>query len=154
MGILNDLGKMTTETTFKITREAKLKMQISENKQRIKCIYENLGRKIYENHVREENIDIKKLINDDCLRIDDLTKEIEDARKEILLLKNKMLCKNCYAEIEKESNFCPKCGEKQTNEKTVFEKAEEKLEHSEISPQNEKEAEIVKEELQQKNNKE
>ena len=48
--------------------------------------------------------------------------------------------------------FCSKCGEKQTEEKTVLEKAEEKLEKSDISPENEKEAEIVKEELEQKNN--
>ncbi len=154
MGFLNYLGKKTTETTYKITKEAKLKMKIAENKQEISEIYKSIGRKIYENHVREENIDIEKPIKRSCIKIDKITREIEDARKEILFLNNKKQCENCYAEIEKEANFCPKCGERQTNEKTVFEQAEEKLEHSEISPQNEKEAEIVKEELQQKNNKE
>ena len=64
------------------------------------------------------------------------------------------MCKKCFAEIEKDSIFCPKCGEKQTEEKTVFEKAEEKLERSDISSENEKEAEIIKEELEEKNNEE
>lgn len=154
MGFFNDLGKKTTETTNKIAREAKLKMKINENKGIIKDLYETIGKKIYENHVREENIDIREFIKDDCLKIDKLSNEIEEARKEILELSNKKMCKKCFAEIEKNAMFCPKCGEKQTEEKTVFEKAEQKLEEVEISPENEKEAEIVKEELEQKNSEE
>ena len=154
MGFFNDLSKKTTETTNKIAREAKLKMKINENKGIIKDLYETIGRKVYENHVREENIDIKEFIKDDCLKIDKLSNEIEEARKEILVLNNKKMCKKCFAEIEKNAMFCPKCGEKQTEEKTVFEKAEEKLEEVEISPENEKEAEIVKEKLEQKNSEE
>ena len=129
-------------------------MKITENKGKIKDLYEELGRKVYENNVREESIDIDEFINDDCSKIDVLSKEIEDARKEILVLNNKKMCKKCFAEIEKDSTFCPKCGEKQTEEKTVLEKAEEKLEKEDIFPENEKEAEIVKEELEQKNNEE
>lgn len=154
MGFFNDLSKKTTETTNKIAREAKLKMKINENKGIIKDLYETIGRKVYENHVREENIDIKDFIKDDCSNIDKLSNEIEEARKEILTLNNKKMCKKCFAEIEVNATFCPKCGEKQTEEKTVFEKAEEKLEEAEIAPENEKEAEIVKEELEQKNSEE
>lgn len=151
MGFFNDIGKKTTETTTKIARETKLKMKITENKGKIKDLYGEIGRKIYENHVREENVDIKEFISDDCSKIDALSKEIEDARKEILVLNNKKMCKKCFAEIERDSMFCPKCGEKQAEEKTVLEKAEEKLEEANISPENEKEAEIVKEELEEKN---
>lgn len=154
MGFFNDLSKKTTETTNKIAREAKLKMKINENKGIIKDLYETIGRKVYENYVREENIDIREFINDDCLKIDKLSNEIKEARKEVLELSNKKMCKKCFAEIEKNTMFCPKCGEKQTEEKTVFEKAEEKLEKVEIAPENEKEAEIVKEELEQKNSEE
>lgn len=151
MGFFNDLGKKTTETTSKIAREAKLKMKITENKGKIKDLYGEIGRKIYENYVREENLDIKEFISNDCSKIAVLSKEIEDARKEILVLNNKKMCKKCFAEIERDSMFCPKCGERQTEEKTVLEKAEEKLEEANISPENEKEAEIVKEELEEKN---
>ncbi len=154
MGFFNDLGKKTTETTTKIAREAKLKMKITENKGKIKDTYEEIGRKIYESHVREEDINIKELVNSDCLKIDELSKEIENSRKEILVLNNKKMCKKCFAEIERDALFCPKCGEKQTEEKTILEKAEEKLEKSDISQKNEKEAEIVEEELKEKNNQE
>ncbi len=151
MSFFNDLGKKTTETTAKIATEAKLKIEIAENKERVKEFYEELGRKVYENHIREENIDIDELISEDCSKIDTLSKEIENARKQILELNNKKMCKKCFAEIETSSIFCSQCGERQTEEETVLEKAEEKLERTEISPQNTKEAEIVKEKLEEKN---
>lgn len=154
MGFFNDLGKKTTETTNKIAREAKLKMKINENKIKIKELYEQVGKKVYEKYVREEDIKIKDFIDEECSNINNLSKEIEEARKEILLLNHKKMCKKCFAEIETDAAFCPKCGEKQTEEKTVFEKAEEKLEEADISPENEKEAEIIKEELEEKNNEE
>lgn len=152
MSFFNDLGKKTSQTTAKIATETKLKIEIAENKERIKEFYEELGRKVYENHIREENIEIQELINTDCSKIDELSKQIEDARKEILAINNKKMCKKCFAEIQKNDMFCSKCGEKQTEEKTVLEEAQIKLEKADISPKNENEAEVVKEELQEKNN--
>ena len=151
MSFFNDLGKKTTETTAKIATEAKLKIEIAENKERIKDLYIELGRKIYENHVREEDLNIHEFISDDCSKIDEISKQIEEARREILVLNNKKMCKKCYAEIETTYLFCPECGEKQKEEKTILEKAEEKLDKSDISSENQREAKIVKEELQQKN---
>lgn len=151
MGFFNDLGKKTTETTSKIAREAKLKMKINENKGKIKELYEEIGAKVYQKHIREENINIKEDLVEQCSKLDELSKEIEEAKKEILTLNNKMLCKKCFAEIEINAQFCPKCGEKQNEEQTILEKTEEKLEQTEISPENQKEAEIIKEELEEKN---
>ena len=136
MGFFNDIGKKTSEATSKIAKETKLKM------------------KVYEKHVREENVIIKEELAEECAKLDGLCKEIEEARKEILTLNQKKVCSKCYAEIEKEAQFCPKCGERQTEEKTVLEKAEEKLEEAEIKPEKEAEAKEVKEELEEKNNNE
>lgn len=153
MSFFNELGKKQLSTTAKIATEAKFKIEIAENRERIKELYEELGRKVYENHIREENINIDTVIEEECSKIDKLSKKIEVARKEILALNNKKMCKKCFAEIEKESVFCSQCGAKQRKEKTVLEQAEEKLEQADISLKNEKEAEIVKEELKQKNTK-
>ncbi len=151
MSFFSDIGKKTTQATSKIAKETKLKMSINENKENIKELYEKIGKKVYESHVREEQIDLKEFVKDDCLKIDELSKKIDKARKEILILNHKKMCKKCFAEIEDDAKFCSKCGEKQTEEKTVFEKAEEKLNESDIAPENEKEAEIVKKELEEKN---
>lgn len=147
MGFLNNISKKTSETTNKIAKETKLKMKINENKGKIKELYEVIGKTVYENHIMGQD----KSIKDDCTKIDELSKEIEQARKEILILNHRKMCKECYAEIEEDDMFCPKCGKKQTDENTTFEKAEEKLENEEISPEKAKEAQIVKEELQEKN---
>ena len=54
MGFFNDLGKKTSETTSKIAKETKLKMKINENKGKVSDLYEEIGKKVYEKHVREE----------------------------------------------------------------------------------------------------
>ena len=94
---------------------------------------------------------IKEEILEECSKLDELCKEIDEAKKEILRLNKKRMCPKCYAEINIEDQFCPKCGEKQTEEKTILEIAEEKLEETEIKPEKKEEAEIVKEELEEKN---
>ena len=152
MGFFSELGKKTTETTGKIAKETKLKLKMNENKGKIKDIYEEIGKKVYEKHIREENIDIKNDLLEECSQIDSLSKEIEDARLEILKLNQKRLCTKCSAEIETEALFCPKCGEKQPleqKEKTVKEEAIEKLEEGEVSPGKEKEAESVIKDLKE-----
>ena len=151
MSFFNDLGKKQLKTTAKIATEAKLKIEIAENKEKIKDLYIELGRKVYEIHIREENLNIHEFISDDCSKIDEISKQIEEARKEILDLNNKKMCNKCFAQIETDYMFCPQCGEKQKEEKTVLQKAEEKLKEVDISSENEREAEIVKEELQEKN---
>lgn len=112
MGFFNDLGKKTSEATNKITKETKLKLKINENKNKITDLYEEIGKKVYEKHTRNENISIKEELEEECSKIDALSNEIEEARKEIMQLNNKKQCPKCYAEIEKDAAFCSKCGEK------------------------------------------
>lgn len=147
MGIFNSIGNRATEATKKIKTETKLKFKISENKNKILDVYEEIGKKVYEKHIREENINIKEDLKKECETLDELSVEIENWRMEILKLYQKKQCYNCYAEINYSSKFCPECGKRQTDEKTVKEEALEKLENSQISPENEKEVEIVEQEL-------
>lgn len=149
MGFFSDLGRKTSETTGKIARETKLKMKMNENKGKITDIYEEIGKKVYEKHVREENIDIKADLEEECKKLDELSKEIEEARIEILKLNQKKLCSKCSAEIENGALFCPKCGEKQEQEPTKKEEALEKLEEANIEPEKKEEAEAVKEDLKE-----
>ena len=141
--------KSAAELTGKIAKEAKLKMKMSENKAKIEDIYEEIGKKVYEKHIREENINIKDELSEECAKIDELSEKIKQERMELLKLKDLKQCKNCFEEIELEDNFCPKCGEKQEEIKEGAKEVEilEKLEDSEISEENQTEAQIVKEHL-------
>ena len=120
MGFFDNLGKKasaaydaTAEKTSKIAKEAKLRMKMNENKSEINNIYKEIGKKVYEKHVREENIDIKTELEEECTKVDVLSAEIETCLKSILELKEKKQCEQCHTEIDLDATFCPKCGAKQ-----------------------------------------
>ena len=155
MGFFDNLGKKasaaydaTAEKTGKLAKEAKLRMKINENKSDINDLYKEIGRKIYEKHVREENIDIKSELEEECTKIDVLSAEIETCLKSILELKDKKQCEQCHAEIELKDVFCPKCGAKQPETEVLnAEVVKHDLENSEIEQDNQEEARIVEEEV-------
>lgn len=141
--------KVTADKTGKIAKEAKLRMHIGELKSQIKDIYVDIGKKVYEKHVREEELDISKDLEEACTKIDVLSDEIDSSLKECLELKDKKQCQKCFKEIEKDMKFCPECGAKQ--EETPAKEVEilEKLENADIKSENEKEAETIKEDLKE-----
>ncbi len=120
MGFFDDLSRKASETykntaekTNKLTREMKLKSLINDDKNKIEKIYAEIGKKVYEKHIREENIDIKSELIEECSKIDAYAKEIEDMNMEMLSLKGLRICNKCAAEIAVSAKFCPKCGAEQ-----------------------------------------
>lgn len=105
--------KVTADKTGKLAKEAKLRMKMGELKSEINDIYEQIGKKVYETHIKEEKSNISNELEEQCTKIDCLSDEIESILKECLELKDKRQCPNCYAEIEKNVKFCPQCGAKQ-----------------------------------------
>ena len=145
----SDAYKMTADKTGKIAKETKIKLKMNELKTQVHELYEEIGRKVYEKHVREEDISIKKDLEEECTRIDVLSDEIESLLKQCLDLKDKKQCPKCYVEIEKDMNFCYNCGQKQTDEPAREVEILEDLENSEIEEDNKNEEKIVKEELEE-----
>ena len=139
---------VTAEKTSRLAREAKFRMKINENKSDIKQLYKEIGKKVYEKHVREENIDIDKDLEEECTKIDVLSSEIETCLKSILELKERKQCPKCHYEIDLDAAYCPRCGEKQPDvENKVTEDIIEDLENSEVKPENQTEKEIVEQKL-------
>lgn len=124
MEIFNNIGSKTFEITQRIKAESKLKLKIGENKSKILDIYEEIGKKVYEKHVTEEEINIKEYLKQEYEEIDNLSHEIEMARLQILKLHKKIQCHNCYAEIDSMSKFCPECGANQNNNEIINENTE------------------------------
>lgn len=122
MGFVDDLkqkAKDTAEKTNKLTREMRIKSMMNDYKGAIEKVYAEIGKKVYEKHIREENIDIKAEVAEECSKIDAYSKEIEDLRMEMLSLKDLRICKNCASEIALNARFCPKCGSAQEEIKTA-----------------------------------
>ena len=98
MDFFDKLGKQasktyeyTTKKTSKLAREAKLKMQMNENKEKVEELYQEIGKKMYEHHVNDKalDIDIESVLEEYCIQIDELCDRIEEERKELLTLKEK-----------------------------------------------------------------
>ena len=110
--------KITADKTGKIAKETKIKFKMSELKSQIEELYEEIGKKVYESHVRGKAIE-KNEIEEECVKIDVLAGEIEDLQNETLDLKDKKQCTNCFFEIDKEDKYCRNCGLKQDEEENT-----------------------------------
>ena len=150
--------KITTETTSKIAKETKLKVKISQNKSQIEDIYDEIGKAIYENHIREEKTDITEQIEEFCNKIDLLANEIQSIETEILDIKNKKKCNVCSTEMDKDVKFCPNCGKQQPEPpkaqevEIVNEENENKQEEIKIEEENSTEDEIITPEFTENKN--
>ena len=61
-------------------------MRINQNKSQIEDLYVEIGKTIYQAHIREEETDVKQQVEDYCCEIDFLCDEIEDVETELLNL--------------------------------------------------------------------
>ena len=158
MEFLDKLTKKATETykgaaekTGKIAKEAKLKMKINDNKSKINDLYQEIGKKVYQKHTADEQICIKKDLEEECAKIDILSAEIETYHEEILNLSDVKACINCKETIDKEAKFCPKCGAEQPaneekQEVMEVEIVKEKKEENQSTPLEEENKEEQQEE--------
>ena len=112
--------KITADKTGKLAKETKLKIKISDLKSQINDLYEEIGKNVYQKHIREDeeaNKEIEEDISHLCTKIDVLSDEIDSLLEQCLELKDRKQCKNCYKEIDKNDKYCPNCGAKQEDEK-------------------------------------
>ena len=135
--------KGAAEKTGKIAKEAKLKMKINDNKSKINSLYQEIGKKVYQKHTANENLNIKEDLEEECSKIDAYTAEIENYHKEILDLSDVKVCIKCGEHMDKQAKFCPKCGEEQPQEEV---KEVEVIEQEEGCDQEDKKDEDCKEE--------
>lgn len=112
--------KFTAEKTSKFAKETKIKMQINEHKGDIKDLYIEIGETVYQKFLKDEELDMDDL-QAKCEQIQSLSDKIVECKDEILKLKEKRQCKNCYEEIEINANYCPNCGYEQEKEIIVEE---------------------------------
>ena len=123
--------KITADKTGKLAKETKIKFKMSDLKSQINDIYQEIGKIVYEKHVKKEEISMNEL-EEQCTKIDMLSDEIEDLQKQTLELRDKKLCSNCFKEIEKNAKFCPSCGAVQQEEEAKEVEVLEDVETNEV----------------------
>ena len=124
--------KITADKTGKLAKETKLKIRMGEIKAQTNEIYQEIGKKVYEKHVREEDISIKEELEEECTKLDVLSDEMDSLLNQCLELRDKKQCPNCFAKIDKEMNYCPNCGVKQEKEEVSEEELTDDEEVKEV----------------------
>lgn len=121
--IMDKISKKAVETyrvaskqAGKLAKEIKLKTKMSENKNKIQELYEDIGKTVYEKYILKEEISVDRDLLNNCSMIDVLAEENEDIRMELLKLKDLKQCPKCHYEIYYDFHFCPNCGYVQENE--------------------------------------
>ena len=138
--------KLTADKTGKIAKETKLKLRMGEIKAKTNEIYQEIGKKVYEKHVREEDISIKNELEEECTKLDVLSDEMDSLLKQCLELRDRKQCPSCYKEIEKNVNYCPNCGAKQEEKKETENEEAKEVEILETIQEEENTNNIEKEE--------
>lgn len=107
---ISNAAKTAVNKSNELVEATKLKFAISDAENEIKKLYEKMGKGIYDSFKsgEEPSEDLK----DTCEQIDKLYESIEELRAKLREYKKVKLCKSCGAEMDIDSSFCSKCGEK------------------------------------------
>lgn len=97
----------TKETSETVVEVAKLKYKLAEVKTDIEESYKKIGKLVYN---AEEDADISEEIAGICAEISDMTEKKNDMQDNLNNLLNKKQCPACEMKLDKEFEFCPKCG--------------------------------------------
>ena len=144
MEFFEKLGKKASDTfnsaaeiTNKIASETKIKLKINDCKSKIKDVYQDIGKIVYQKFVLDGKLEVKEDIEEQLSRISELTNQIEEYEKQILDLSDKKQCVNCKNKIEKNAKFCPECGTEQPEE--VVHEVEVVEDEETVNPENDAE---------------
>lgn len=115
MGVLEDFfvkAKVAVDTlgekAGQLVDVSKLNIKMAELKNDMKNEYENLGKAVYK--AKKEQTEDDVTINYEVAQIDNLSLQIEELKKQIATMKNKVLCGSCGQPNEVGSSYCTKCG--------------------------------------------
>lgn len=92
---------------------SKLNIKTAELKSDLKSEYEALGKTVY--NCEKNHIDSSSEITNAALRIDSIYMQIEELKKQVAKMKNKILCKECGNANNLGDSFCGKCGKELRN---------------------------------------
>lgn len=114
IGMAKDVVDTVAKKTEDVVEVSKMKLETVRINNQLTCLYEELGRCVYQAEKRackDDGIsqEIQDEIKEALAKLDELTKEIADK-------KNNVFCCKCGAVNEKENCYCGKCGAKLVKE--------------------------------------
>ncbi|MEA4827380.1 MAG: zinc-ribbon domain-containing protein [Clostridium sp.] len=89
---------------------SKLTVSINSNESKMKDLYSEIGKKVFEKHENGQYIDPELVEN--CNEILALKTSINEMKQNVNEIRNKKICTNCDTSLSEDTAFCPKCGNK------------------------------------------
>ncbi len=119
MSFLDNFGRKALEAAQEVAKKsgelvevAKLNISIANEEDKIKRLYEKMGKMIYDAY--KEKLPIDSKFEETCREIDTIFKNIESMRKKIQKIKNIKRCVQCGTELQQDALYCMKCGARQS----------------------------------------
>lgn len=104
------ITKTVIDKTNNVVNQTKIKFAISEIRGKIKDIYTEIGKTVYENYI--ETGDAAENITEKCVKIDALNEEMTELKERLAELKETVRCPVCDSYNHTDDVYCSKCGEK------------------------------------------
>lgn len=106
---VNQVSRSMTETSRSAAETSNLKKKIAYEKERIQEIYQEIGRKFYENPNSDHSAELAL-----CEDIDDRKRRIASMQGDLSQLKGIRICGKCGARFDEKYTFgfCGNCGAK------------------------------------------
>lgn len=108
---VGDGAKVAAKKSGDMVEVAKINMAINSEEDKIKGLYMEIGKMVFENFENTNAVD--GAYADNCNRITEIKKNIADMRQKIVDIKNSKTCSACGEDMGLDVMFCPKCGAKQ-----------------------------------------
>lgn len=102
------ITKQIVDKTGNIVGQTKLAFAANETEDKIKDIFAELGKTVYEKYKADG--DICECMEERCKKIDVLYEEVAELRSKLAELKDSIKCQNCGEFNKKSADFCSKCG--------------------------------------------
>lgn len=116
-------GKAAASKTENTVSKAKIKFAIGETEGKIKAIYEEIGKKMYESYLENGAFDDE--LKAEYEKVDALNEELDELNLQISELKAMVKCDSCGSYNKNDSEYCSKCGSKLAEEQIVEDAQEE-----------------------------
>ncbi len=102
--------KTGVDKSNEIVEITKLKYAIADMEGDISKLMREIGESVYEAYKDSKEPD--ETINESCATISEKYAQIDEMRAKLNELKKLTICPKCGAAMDKDSQFCSKCGEK------------------------------------------
>ena len=117
------LTKTVVNKTNNVASQTKIKFAISETQDKIKDIYAEMGKTVYDKYKSGDNV--CECMIEKCAKIDSLLDEVAELNKQLAELKETVKCPQCDAYNNADDVYCSKCGSKMENAEQYEEEDEQ-----------------------------